>query len=59
MDLPWVNDELREYPDLETRQKLYYIYKDIMVNQSTPWIDISGNYDERLAKAIDAVNGGL
>ena len=23
IDLPWVKDELREYPDLETRQKLY------------------------------------
>lgn len=56
VDLPWVRDELREYPDLETRQKLYYIYKDIMINQATPWVDISGNYQERLDKAIGAVN---
>jgi nicotinamide riboside kinase len=56
VDLPWVQDELREYPDLETRKKLYFIYKDIMVNQSTPWIDISGNYDERFAKAVKAVD---
>jgi NadR type nicotinamide-nucleotide adenylyltransferase len=52
VDLPWVKDELREYPDLETRKKLYFIYKDIMVNQSVPWVDISGNYEERLQKAI-------
>lgn len=57
IDLPWVKDELREYPDLHTRKKLYYIYKDIMINQSVPWVDISGNYDERLQKAIAAVNG--
>ncbi|TXJ26999.1 MAG: ATPase [Chitinophagaceae bacterium] len=56
VDLPWIKDELREYPDLETRKKLYFIYKDIMVNQSTRWIDISGNYEERLAKAIKAVD---
>jgi len=56
VDLPWVKDELREYPDLETRLKLYHFYKDIMVNQSVPWIDISGNYDERLQKAISAVD---
>lgn len=56
IDLPWVRDELREYPDLETRQKLYYIYKDIMMNQSTPWVDISGDYEERFEKAILAVN---
>jgi len=54
-DLPWVKDELREYPDLESRLKLYHIYKDIMVNQDTPWIDISGEYDERLNKAIAGV----
>jgi NadR type nicotinamide-nucleotide adenylyltransferase len=56
VDLPWVKDELREYPDLENRLKRYYIYKDIMVNQSVPWTDISGDYDERLEKAIIAVN---
>lgn len=55
IDLPWVKDELREYPDLETREKLYHYYKDIMLNQNVPWVNISGNYAERLHKAIDAV----
>ena len=55
-DLPWVKDELREYPDLKTRDRLYHIYKDIMINQSIPWVDISGDYDERLQKAIKAVD---
>lgn len=54
-DLPWVKDELREYPDMESRRRLYLIYKDIMINQSVPWVDISGNYDQRLQKAIQAV----
>lgn len=57
VDLPWVEDNLREYPDLKTREKLYHIYKDIMLNQSMPWVDISGSYDERLQKAKDFVNG--
>ena len=56
VDLPWVKDELREYPDLESRQRLYFIYKDIMINQSVPWVDISGGYEERLQKAIKAVD---
>ncbi len=56
IDLPWVKDELREYPDLKTREKLYHHYKDILVNQHTPWVDISGNYDERLQKAISAID---
>jgi nicotinamide riboside kinase len=54
--LPWVKDELREYPDLESREKLYHIYKDALGNQNTPWIDISGNYEERLKTAIASVN---
>lgn len=56
VDLPWVKDELREYPDLHTRKKLYSIYKDIMLNQPVPWVDISGNYEQRLEKAIAAVD---
>lgn len=56
IDAPWVKDELREYPDLAVREKLYHHYKDIMVNQSVPWVDISGTYEERLQKAITAVD---
>lgn len=56
IDLPWIKDELREYPDLATREKLYHYYKDIMINQQVPWIDISGTYDQRLQKAIQAVD---
>ena len=56
VDLPWVADELREYPDLENREKLYHIYKDIMINQKTPWIDISGDYDQRFSIAKMAID---
>jgi len=55
IDLPWTRDELREYPDEGPRQKLYEIYKDTMQNQSTPWVEINGSYEERLQKAIVAV----
>jgi NadR type nicotinamide-nucleotide adenylyltransferase len=56
VDLPWVKDELREYPDLERRMKLYNIYREILENQPVPWTDIRGDYKERLAAAITAVN---
>ena len=56
-DLPWTRDELREYPDPKTRRILYNMYKDILVNQAVPWTDISGNNEERLVKAIGAVDG--
>lgn len=56
VDLPWVKDELREYPDLVVRQQLYEIYKDILSKQPVPWVEISGSYQERLEKAVKAVN---
>jgi NadR type nicotinamide-nucleotide adenylyltransferase len=59
VDLPWIKDELREYPDLSTRKKLYNAYKDIMVNQQVPWVDISGDYDQRFQKAITAIDSLL
>ncbi len=55
-DLPWVKDDLREYPDVETRNKLYHYYKDLLINQSVPWTDITGTYDERLEKAKLFIN---
>ncbi|MBN8783483.1 MAG: ATPase [Sphingobacteriales bacterium SCN 48-20] len=56
IDLPWEPDQLREHPDLASRQRLFNIYKDLLVNQSTPWAEIGGNYDERLAAAIRATD---
>ena len=56
IDVPWVEDELREYPDLESRRKLYHYYKDLLVNQHVPWVEISGDYEERVQKAIAAVD---
>ena len=58
-DLPWVPDPLREYPDLVSRQKIYNYYKDALINQEMPWVDISGNYEERFLKAVEAVDSLL
>lgn len=54
-DIPWEQDALREYPDLESREKLFHMYRDILLNQSVPWANISGTNEERLQKAIEAV----
>jgi NadR type nicotinamide-nucleotide adenylyltransferase len=55
-DLPWVQDELREYPDLSTRETLFSMYKDCLINQSVGWTLISGTETERLRNAIAAVD---
>ncbi len=56
-DVEWIRDELREYPDVETREKIYHHYKDILQNQHTPWVEISGDYEMRFEMAITAVSG--
>lgn len=56
IDLPWSFDKLREYPNEGPREKLYTIYKDILQNQSTPWVEINGSYQQRVQKAINAVD---
>ena len=55
-DIPWIQDDLREYPDLKIRERLYAIYKETLNKQYAPWIEITGNYDKRLEKAVKAVN---
>jgi NadR type nicotinamide-nucleotide adenylyltransferase len=54
-DAPWVKDELREYPDFESREKLFHYYKDAMINQAVPWVEINGSYEERFNTAVKAV----
>lgn len=55
-DLPWQKDELREYPDLKTRERLFSMYQDVLSNQTTPWVEISGTDTTRLEIAKNAVN---
>jgi NadR type nicotinamide-nucleotide adenylyltransferase len=54
-DLPWADDPLREYPDPGIRERLFRIYKDLLINQSVPWAEVSGVGNERLDRAIGAV----
>ncbi|MEO6584135.1 MAG: ATP-binding protein [Ferruginibacter sp.] len=58
-DLPWQKDNLREYPDLQTREKLYHYYKDVLLNQPLPFVEIKGKYQERLHIAINAVDANM
>jgi NadR type nicotinamide-nucleotide adenylyltransferase len=59
VDLPWVKDELREYPDLEKRKSIYKIYKDHMINSGGRWAEVSGTHSERLQTAITLIDAIL
>ena len=56
IDIPWVADELREYPDTAFRQRLFLMYKDLLINNGTPWAEIHGQQDERIKKAIEVTD---
>ena len=55
-DLPWVADDLREYPDASFRQKLFLMYKDILINSGTMWSEISGTDTQRLQMAVGIID---
>jgi NadR type nicotinamide-nucleotide adenylyltransferase len=56
VDLPWVKDELREYPDLAFRKKLFNMYRDLLINQKTKWAEISGTDTQRLQMAVSIID---
>ncbi len=55
-DIAWVKDELREYPDERIRIELYHIYKDLLLNQPVPWVEINGDYERRLQTAVSNID---
>jgi NadR type nicotinamide-nucleotide adenylyltransferase len=55
IDLPWVKDELREYPNEQPRRELYHMYKDLLVHQQVPWAQINGVEEERFSSALEIV----
>ncbi|UYQ92902.1 ATP-binding protein [Chitinophaga horti] len=56
IDIEWEHDPQREHPEPEERKYFYQVYRDIVINSGVPWVDICGGYDERLQKAIKAVD---
>jgi len=59
IDLPWTSDEMREYPDELPRKELFMIYKDLLVNKTTPWAVVSGIGDDRTNNAIRVIEQQL
>jgi NadR type nicotinamide-nucleotide adenylyltransferase len=55
IDLPWAADEMREYSDAGPRIELFTIYKELLINQNTPWGIVSGSDVQRTANAIQLI----
>jgi len=52
-DIPWVSDPQRENPT--DRDTLFDIYKNTLLTNNKPFVEISGEFPQRLEKAIAAV----
>ena len=59
IDLPWAADEMREYPDAGPRLELFTIYKELLINQNTPWGIVSGTGAQRTTNAIQLIDQHL
>lgn len=59
IDLPWAADEMREYPDEAPRIELFTTYKELLINQKTPWGIVSGSGDQRTQNAIQLIDKHL
>lgn len=57
IDIPWIDDPLREHPD--RREELYNIYLREMQNQPVPFVEIKGDRDARLQASIAAIQHHL
>ncbi len=55
IDLPWAADEMREYPNEAPRKELFTIYKELLINQKTPWGIVSGIGEVRTKNAIELI----
>ncbi len=53
IDVPWEKDDLRDRP--EARPQMYNYFKDQLILHKLPFIALSGTLEERLAKAIAAI----
>lgn len=59
IDLPWVADSVRYFGDPEARRRFHLACERELVSRKANFIRISGTTDQRLARAIEAVDALL
>ncbi|WKZ59081.1 MAG: ATP-binding protein [Cyclobacteriaceae bacterium] len=56
IDVPWVNDGLRDLGEMNKRREMYDLFKAELERRSISWIDVRGSWEERtqiITRAID------
>ncbi|TEB41572.1 DUF4301 family protein, partial [Flavobacterium circumlabens] len=54
IDVPWEKDDIRDTPD--GRETVFSVFKQTLINTKKPFITLSGNKENRLAKATAIIN---
>lgn len=54
IDIPWKDDPQREHPD--KRETLFQLYKQELETMKVPFIEISGERDDRRKNAVAAID---
>ncbi len=57
IDLPWVGDEVRMFPDREDQRRFFELCRDELERRGVPWVLIGGDGDQRFAAALKAITG--
>ncbi len=55
IDMPWQDDPLREHPEPQMRAYFFHIYRDIVQQSGIPFVLVTGNEQQRLARAVAAI----
>jgi HTH-type transcriptional regulator, transcriptional repressor of NAD biosynthesis genes len=59
IDVPWVADGTRDLGDPEVRARMRDLFKNALIERHIPFVTISGNWEERKAKAIAAIDNAI
>ncbi|KQO34677.1 ATPase [Flavobacterium sp. Leaf82] len=54
IDVPWEKDDIRDTPD--GRETVFSVFKQTLIDAKKPFITLSGNKEDRLAKAISIID---
>jgi len=55
IDVPWQDDGTRYFPDDARRNAFMRACRDVLAQAGATWVEISGSWEERFAKAVAAI----
>lgn len=56
IDLPWVGDEVRMFPDRKDQRRFFAICRAELERRALPFVTIAGDGAQRFASACDAID---